>query len=194
MDAERFDDRILRHGFVWLIAAFSAAGGLLQGYAIGLVGGLQDSSPFKKAFPGLLPHGSDRTPTFVIVFLAGAAAGSLPLVGGWAGRLFGRKATIAGGALLGVSGGLIMAAAPEGDDPWLYTGRALSGVAVGVVSVAVPLYQSEIAPVHLRGKLMATFQLAVRASEKRAREPPHRPRPAHAPPADASPHPADAPR
>ena len=73
MDAERFDDRILRHGFVWLIAAFSAAGGLLQGYAIGLVGGLQDSSPFKKAFPGLLPHGSDRTPTFVIVFLAGAA-------------------------------------------------------------------------------------------------------------------------
>ena len=52
-------------------------------------------------------------------------------------------------------------AVPTGDVSWLYVTRFCSGLSVGVISVAVPLYQSEIAPVQLRGRLMATFQLAV---------------------------------
>ena len=35
-DVEASSDRVLRHGFVWLLAAFTSAGGMFQGYAIGL--------------------------------------------------------------------------------------------------------------------------------------------------------------
>ena len=55
-------------------------------------------------------------------------------------------------AAVGAVAGVLMASTPEGDVLLLYSGRALSGVAVGVLSVSIPLYQSEIAPVHLRGR------------------------------------------
>ena len=151
---------ILRHGFVWLLAVFSAAGGMVQGYAIGLVEALSSSSTFHMAFPDLLQR-HDATPTFVVVFVLGTAVGSLPLIAGAAAATLGRKRTIVIGAAIGVLAGIIMAATPEGNVRWLYSMRALSGVSVGMLSVSVPLYQSEIAPAHLRGKLMATFQLAV---------------------------------
>ena len=151
---------ILRHGFVWLLAVFSASGGLLSGYAIGLVGVLSSSSTFTRTFPDLqLPDRS--TPTFVVVFLLSAAFGSSPAVGGLCAGRFGRKRTIVAGAAIGVLSGVLMAMTPEGDDAWLYLTRALSGISTGITSVSVPLYQSEVAPVQLRGKLMATFQLAV---------------------------------
>lgn len=41
---------------------------------------------------------------------------------------------------------------------WL---RTLAGVGVGIVSVLVPLYQSEVAPKYLRGSLVAAYQLSI---------------------------------
>lgn len=43
----------------------------------------------------------------------------------------------------------------------LLVGRLLSGLAIGLVSVATPLYLSEISPPHLRGALGSTMQLAI---------------------------------
>eukprot|EP00041_Stephanoeca_diplocostata_P027156 m.744541 g.744541 ORF g.744541 m.744541 type:complete len:532 (-) comp23124_c0_seq20:376-1971(-) len=43
----------------------------------------------------------------------------------------------------------------------LLGGRALSGIAVGLTSVSVPVYIAEIAPTHLRGGLGAVFQVGV---------------------------------
>jgi SP family sugar:H+ symporter-like MFS transporter len=40
-------------------------------------------------------------------------------------------------------------------------GRLVAGVGVGQLSVLVPLYQSETAPKHLRGALVATYQLFI---------------------------------
>ena len=71
----------MRHGFVWLLAAFSSAGGMFQGYCIGLVTGLSTSSTFKEAFPSILPV-RQAAPAFVLVFTVGAAVGACPLVGG----------------------------------------------------------------------------------------------------------------
>jgi hypothetical protein len=160
--ARRMDENVaplLRHAFVWLLATFSAAGGMVQGYAIGLASGLSASSTFDSAFPDLLhKHGS---PMFVVVFVLGAAGGSSPPIAGLATVALGRKATIVCGAIISVIAGVFMAATPAGNVSWLCSMRALSGISVGLISVAVPLYQSEIAPVHLRGKLMATFQLGV---------------------------------
>ena len=153
---------LLKHGFVWLLATFSSSGGLYQGYAIGLLNGLSTSSTFEEAFPDLLPASDQQaTPAFVFVFVLGAAAGALPPIAGLAAGLLGRKKAIVLGALIGAVSGVLMAATPAGDVVWLYCTRFVSGIAVGILSVLIPLYQSEVAPVQLRGRLMATFQLAV---------------------------------
>ena len=43
----------------------------------------------------------------------------------------------------------------------LLMGRMVTGFAVGIVSVAAPLYIAEIAPPHLRGRCVSTFQLFI---------------------------------
>jgi SP family facilitated glucose transporter-like MFS transporter 8 len=43
----------------------------------------------------------------------------------------------------------------------LFAGRLMTGAAVGVVSVATPMYLAEVAPPALRGALGSSFQLAV---------------------------------
>ena len=45
----------------------------------------------------------------------------------------------------------------------IFCGRILSGVGVGVLSMVVPLYNAEIAPKRLRGRLVALHQLAITA-------------------------------
>ena len=55
-DDEMANDRLLRHGFVWLVAVFSSTGGLQSGYGIGLATGLATSSTFQDAFPDLNPN------------------------------------------------------------------------------------------------------------------------------------------
>lgn len=45
----------------------------------------------------------------------------------------------------------------------LFGGRILSGVGVGILSVVVPLYNAEIAPKRLRGRLVSLNQLAITA-------------------------------
>ena len=114
----------MRHGFIWLLAAFTSAGGMFQGYAIGLVTGLSTSSTFVEAFPSILPR--DTPPAFVLVFTLGAAVGSCPLIAGAGASIFGRKATIIASAAVGVAAGVLMAATPSGNVVWLCSTRCLS--------------------------------------------------------------------
>ena len=46
--------------------------------------------------------------------------------------------------------------------PMLYFGRIFLGVAVAFASVAVTLYNSEMAPAHIRGRLNQIFQVGQR--------------------------------
>jgi len=47
--------------------------------------------------------------------------------------------------------------------PVLIAGRFVAGLGVGIVSVLVPLYQSEMAPKWIRGTLVCAYQLAITA-------------------------------
>ncbi|KAH9293692.1 hypothetical protein KI387_041106, partial [Taxus chinensis] len=47
------------------------------------------------------------------------------------------------------------------DSLWLYIGRSLTGLGVGIISFTVPVYIAEIAPKHLRGGLGAVNMLAL---------------------------------
>ncbi|MFP5080962.1 sugar porter family MFS transporter [Pedobacter sp. JCM 36344] len=44
---------------------------------------------------------------------------------------------------------------------WLIIFRLIGGVGVGIASIVVPLYLSEIAPAHVRGRLVTCYQLAI---------------------------------
>jgi sugar porter (SP) family MFS transporter len=87
----------------------------------------------------------------------GALSGAL-VAGGLADRLGRRKAMIMAG-LLFLVGAVVQGTA---DDEWiLVVGRLVVGFAVGVASVAAPLYAAEMAPAKTRGRYVSMYQLAI---------------------------------
>jgi MFS family permease len=76
--------------------------------------------------------------------------------------MFGRKGTIILSTLPMIGGfWLIFLAGGDEGVVELLVGRVLTGVSVGLTSVAVPTYISETAPAHIRGGLGSVFQLGV---------------------------------
>ena len=101
------------------------------------------------------------------VFALFAAIGSAPCVGGAIADCIGRRlAIIAGGAIVALGGVLAACAGFAVNEPTtalviLYLGRAVTGFAIGLLCAAVPLYQSEIAPIRWRGSITTFFQLSI---------------------------------
>ena len=85
------------------------------------------------------------------IALIGAAIGSL-FSGSISDRI-GRKNVILVADVLFTAGAALMAFAPT--IAWLMVGRLIIGLGVGAASQIVPLYLSEVAPVEIRGKLVA---------------------------------------
>lgn len=133
---------------IWL---FGALGGILWGYDTGVIGGAMlfinqdmDLSPLVE---GMVVSG----------LLLGAMIGALS-----SGRLsdrLGRKKLIMAGGVVFVIGTL--GAALAVNPPLLITFRLVIGIGVGIVSVVVPMYLSELAPKHIRGALSSLMQLMV---------------------------------
>lgn len=125
--------------------------GFLFGYDIGAMAG---AAPDVRASFGLSPSGLGLA---VSSALLGTIAGSVS-----AGRLadrFGRRETIAtAGILYAIA---ILPAAFAGALAPFAACRFLCGVAIGVISVVVPMYMAEIAPSRLRGRIVGLFQLSV---------------------------------
>ena len=103
---------------------------------------------FKDDFPDI---SDSQIALIVSIALIGAAIGAL-FSGSISDRL-GRKPVIIVADLLFTTGSVIMAFAPS--IPVLMIGRLTIGLGVGVASQIVPLYLSEVAPVEIRGKLVA---------------------------------------
>ncbi len=138
-------------GPVVRVAALAGLGGLLFGYDTGVISG---ASQFLAERFDL---GDQALEVVVSAVLAGAIVGAL-LAGQLVGRI-GRRRTIMLAAVLFVAGALGSALAPS--DEVLLIARVGLGVAIGITSLAVPLYISESAPAANRGALVALFQLAV---------------------------------
>jgi MFS family permease len=142
------------------IVAFSAAmGGLLFGYEIGVVGGVLDMDAFG-LFVGKIQAGKVADPDNVgsqidgyvstdqgafvegmvtFMFLLGCSLGAIivsMLADAW-----GRKKTIMLAGTIFVIGGACQSFAPGGGV--FFTGRFVSGLAIGVLSMCAPLYISE---------------------------------------------------
>jgi MFS family permease len=83
------------------------------------------------------------------LFGFGAALGAI--VQGWTADSLGRKKAFAVAAVCSIVGGALTAGAVH--IAMLITVRLLQGFGLGMIICLVPLYISEVAPAHVRGRL-----------------------------------------
>lgn len=137
--------------FLFFAVSIAALGGFLYGYHTGIISGvLVYLTPFFRL--SILEQGMA-----VSMILIGALIGAL--VAGTFADLIGRKKTIAATSILFIIGAAIISL--SGSFGTLLSGRFISGLGVGVVSVVAPIYLAEISPPHHRGSLVACYQLAI---------------------------------
>lgn len=142
-----------KNTFVYLCAAFSAVGGLLFGYDIGVISGVLTMPYFREKFPS----GPAKEGSIVSSFLAGCFAGAL--ISGYSADKLGRRLSILIGSLTFTVGGILQATSETFAQ--LYAGRVVSGISIGILSMMVPLYQSEISPKEIRGRLVSLQQWSI---------------------------------
>ena len=130
---------------------FGSFGGILAGYDQGIAAG---ALLFVKRELGLSPWLQGLV---VSSLMLGAIAGSL-VAGGLAER-WGRRRVLQVAAVVFGIAALGMAAAPAVEV--LVAARVLGGLAVGIASVVVPMYLSELAPTRNRGGIATLNQLMI---------------------------------
>lgn len=137
--------------YLVLITLIAATGGFLFGFDMAVISGaltfVQDQFSLTAVEEGW----------FVSSALIGCIIG-VSLSGEFSDRLGRRSAMKTAGFLFFLSAAGT-AAAPNFE--WLITARLLGGIGVGIASNVVPLYISEIAPPHIRGRLVTFYQLAI---------------------------------
>jgi len=143
--------RPLGAGGVLFCAIVAALGGFLFGYDTGVISGCEEQIQKFYRLSGFL-HGAVASSC-----VWGCVAGAL--FGGRLTDAIGRKAALLGCALVLLATGLTSGFA---FGPWdLMVSRFFGGVAVGVVSIAAPVYIAEIAPPERRGTLGGLFQINI---------------------------------
>lgn len=137
--------------YITLIAAVAAVGGLLFGFDTGIIAG---------AMLYIVPDfhlGPAEQGLVVSAVTFGALFGAL--VGGTSSDTIGRRWTNIIAGLSFIVGSILSAVAPNVDA--LIASRVIIGLAIGLSSVAAPMYIAELSPPRNRGKLVSLFQLAI---------------------------------
>ncbi|XP_073000150.1 sugar transport protein MST4-like [Typha latifolia] len=156
--------------YVAICAIIAASGGLMFGYDVGISGGVTSMDDFLlKFFPlvyerkrevkedNYCKYDNQGLQLFTSSLYLAAIVSSL-----CASKIcmsYGRKLTMQSASAFFFVGVVFNATAQN--LAMLITGRILLGVGVGFANQAVPLFLSEIAPVHIRGGLNILFQLDV---------------------------------
>ncbi len=137
--------------FVYIAVGIASLGGLVFGYDFAVISG---AILFIKKQFSLSPTVEEIVVTAVVLgALVGAAAGG-PLT-----DRFGRRTVLILSAVIFALGALATALAPT--VTWLILGRLIVGVAVGTVTIATPLYISEVSPQNARGRLVSFYGLVI---------------------------------
>ncbi|KAF8473208.1 general substrate transporter [Kalaharituber pfeilii] len=138
--------------FTFSLAAFSAIGSFLFGYDSGVMTQVIGSKHFLTFFDT-----TDDSPilgAIVSTFAAGAVFGALS--GGLTMDKLGRRMSIQIGGLVALIGAVLQAAASH--LAMMLVGRIITGWAVGIMSMAVPVYQAECAHPKTRGLMVGLSQ------------------------------------
>jgi len=137
--------------YLSLITAVASIGGLLFGFDMAVISGVL---PFVEKQFALTPV---QEGWFVSSALVGCIAG-VSFSGDLSDRL-GRKKLLFLSAILFLISAIGCALVHSLD--WLIVARLTGGIGVGIASIVVPLYLSEIAPASIRGRLVTCYQLAI---------------------------------
>jgi MFS transporter, SP family, sugar:H+ symporter len=137
--------------YVITLCAVAAIGGFLFGFDSGVINGTVEAL-------GLAFGTRAATTGFAVAsVLLGCAIGAF--VAGRIADLYGRRPTMLLDATLFLATAFATGAARSTGS--FIAARLLGGVAIGAASVLAPMYISELAPAHLRGRLASLQQMAI---------------------------------
>lgn len=142
-----------------LVGTFCALGGFLYGYDTGIINSLLSMHYVKHSFASNGTTFSLLETSLVTAILSlGTFVGALlaPLLSDSVGR---RLSIVVITLIIFPIGTALQIAAT--DIPLLCVGRFISGIAVGIISAVVPVYQSELSPKWIRGAVVSTYQWAI---------------------------------
>ncbi|MFD1816664.1 MFS transporter, SP family, arabinose:H+ symporter [Pseudarcicella hirudinis] len=137
--------------FVYRITIVAAVGGLLFGYDTAVIAGAIGFLQIKFGLSAMMVGWAASCA------LIGCIAGALfsGVLSDWLGR---RKVLIFSAVLFALSS---LGIAIPGDLNWFVFFRIIGGLGIGIASVLAPMYITEIAPSHERGKLVSINQLGI---------------------------------
>ncbi|KAK1997084.1 general substrate transporter [Colletotrichum falcatum] len=149
--------RYLRENpYIFGLSTFASLGGFLFGYDQGVVSGVLTMESFAAKFPRIDTDTSFKG-WFVSALLLFAWFGSL--ANGPVADWLGRKGSILLAVAIFILGSAFQTAAS--DVPLLFAGRAIAGFAIGMLTMIVPMYISELSTPHIRGTLVVMQQLSI---------------------------------
>lgn len=140
--------------FVYFVTGFAAIGGLLFGYDTGVISGALENGNFALLFYPLTATKKGLITSFLVL---GCFLGAL--IAGYTCDFVGRKNSILVSSVIFTIGAMFQAF--SNGLLSMSLGRLISGVSVGVLSMAVPLYQSELSEPSIRGRLVSLQILAI---------------------------------
>ncbi|KAK7919964.1 hypothetical protein PG985_007986 [Apiospora marii] len=138
------------------LSAFASLGGFLFGYDQGVVSGVLTMESFAAQFPRVYLDAGYKG-WFVSTLLLLAWLGSL--VNGPVSDKLGRKGSMLLAVVVFVVGAALQAGGA--DIETLFAGRAVAGFAVGMLTMVVPQYMSEVSTPTVRGTLVVLQQLSI---------------------------------
>ncbi|KAI1423466.1 general substrate transporter [Xylaria sp. FL1777] len=139
---------------VYFICGFAAIGGGLFGFDISSMSGVLGTEAYKNYFDNPVSY---RQGGITASMPAGSLVGSL--VSSFVADRFSRKVALQVSCVLWIIGSIIQCAAQNVG--MLCAGRIIAGLCVGIASSVVPVYQSEIAPKEIRGRVVSLQQWAI---------------------------------
>ncbi|KAK9489391.1 general substrate transporter [Lipomyces doorenjongii] len=139
---------------VYSISAFIALGGVLIGFDVASMAGVVGTQWYQYYYGNPL---GVRQGGITGAMAAGSVIGafSSSALGDWLSR----KVTIQLGTVLWCIGASVQASSTG--VPMLIIGRIISGLCIGMTSALVPIYQSEIAPHKIRGRIVSLQHCAI---------------------------------
>jgi len=146
---------------VALVALFATMGSTLFGLDIGYIGPIIESQSFKYDVEHLKTGNvSSQTEGLIVsLFSIGAIFTAFPVISSYFIDEWGRKKSIMFGSGVFVIGSIIQLTC--NGNAQLFVGRFVSGMAIGLLSAVIVLYQSEMAPASMRGALSTLYQLGI---------------------------------
>ncbi|KAK4112932.1 MFS sugar transporter-like protein [Canariomyces notabilis] len=139
---------------VYFICSFAAIGGGLFGFDISSMSGVLGTQAYKRYFGNPVSYAQGG---ITASMPAGSLVGSL--VSSFIADRYSRKVAMQFSCVLWIIGSILMTAAQT--IPMLCIGRVICGLCVGIASSVVPIYQSEIAPKEIRGRVVSLQQWAI---------------------------------